>query len=1086
MESGITEPGGKGDEPVDEKRQIVLVGVAQRAVHLDGFPADAPGELAGTGLGPARQQGPPARFGIVVHLAQHLLHGGPRDLQMNEEIDGTVLQRLETADRPPELFARPEMGHRHLEGGSGRADHFHRRKGGRVIQCPGQRRRHPRAAGEHRIRRHRHRLEPQFGEKAAVGAPSMLDDQPFGIGRQTTEDHLLRLAGDDQKRVGQIGAQDPALAAAEDAFLEEGASRSKVVLAALLPGEDRHRLAGRQAGEELAGSGGAGGRQQPTGQDRTRDEGLGHHPPPHRLGDRAGRERTEPGTPHLFRQHQAEQTGLGHPLPDRAIRRRLSAAAPPGAASAPGPVEQADGGLAEQRPFLFGNPFAHPSAALPPGRPVSPYRPPGRPQLYAVPRLCPESPGPESPGLESPAASWQARRRRGPPGRRAMERGRRTARDSGHADIVWRPDPEAMRETALHRFMDAHGIADYEALLARADRDPEWFHAAVFDFFDLRLSRSWDRILDVSAGIEHARWCVGAETNITLSTLARHRDTDRRHRPALRFLGQEGERRELSYAELDAEVARVAGGLRRLGLGPGDRIALFLPMVPEAVVAMHAIFRIGAVAVPLFSGFGPEAVRTRLADAGAAAVFTAGAMMRRGRRVPLLETLEAATRGLDRLRHVILVDGGFRHDRGLPVTAMAELDGSEEERRIEILAADSPLLLVYTSGTTGRPKGSVQTHCGFMVKTCIDFGLCFDFRPGDGLFWMSDIGWVVGPILFTMPLLLGGTVLIADGTPDHPGPDRYWRLVEDLGTTHLGIAPTIVRSYMRLADGGGIDAVPFSRLRAVVSTGEPWTEAAWHWAFERICRRRIPILNYAGGTEMAGGILAGTTITPLKPLSFGGPIPGMGADIADATGRSLPPGEKGELVLRRPSISLTRGLWRDEQRYLETYWRQIPGCWRHGDLAARDEDGFWYLFGRSDDTIKLAGKRTGPSEIEAILTSTGEVTEAAAVGVPDPLKGEALLCFVVPRPGVEAGPALLARLADAVTRGMGAAFRPKHVFAVTDLPRTRNMKIMRRAVRAVWLGEPPGDLSSLVNPEALEEIRELGARGRETPEEEMR
>ncbi len=1077
MEGGIAEPGRKGDEPVDEKRQIVLVGVAQRAVHLDGFPADPSGELAGTGLGPARQQGTATRFGIPVHLAQHLLHGGPCDLQMDEEIDGTVLQRLEAADRPPELFARSEMGQRHLEGGSGGADHFRRRDGGRVIQGPGQPPRHLRAAGEYRVRRHRHGLEPQFRKKAAVGARSMLDDQPFGIGGQTAEDYLLRLAGDEQQRVGQIGAQDPALAAAEDVLLEEGVARSKLVLAALLPGEDRHRLAGHQAGEELTGRCGADGRQQPAGQHRARDERLGHHPPPHRLGDRAGGERTEPGTAHLFRQHQAEQAGLGHLLPDRPVRRRLPSAPPSGAAGAPGPVEQADGGLAEQRPFLFFHPFRHPSAALPRADRHPPRRHPGRRQLYAVPRLCPESPG-----LESPAASWQAHRIAGPQGRRAMQQGRRTARDAGHPDIVWRPDPEAMRDTALLRFMDAQDIADYEALVGRADRDPEWFHAAIFDFFDLRLTRSWDRILDVSAGIEHARWCIGAETNITLSTLARHRDTDRWHRPALRFRGQEGERRELSYAELDAEVARVAGGLRRLGLGRGDRIALFLPMVPEAVVALHAIFRIGAVAVPLFSGFGPEAVRTRLVDAGAAAVFTAGAMTRRGRRVPLLETLEAAARGLDRLRHVILVDDGFRDDRGIPVTAMAELDGSEEERRIEILAADSPLLLVYTSGTTGRPKGSVQTHCGFMVKTCIDFGLCFDFRPGDGLFWMSDIGWVVGPILFTVPLLLGATVLIADGTPDHPGPDRYWRLVEDLGTTHLGIAPTIVRGYMRLADGGGIDAMSFSRLRAVVSTGEPWTETAWHWAFERICRRRVPILNYAGGTEMAGGILAGTMITPLKPLSFGGAIPGMSADIADATGRSLPPGEKGELVLRRPSISLTRGLWRDEERYLETYWRQIPGCWRHGDLAARDEDGFWYLFGCSDDTIKLAGKRTGPSEIEAILTSTGEVTEAAAVGVPDPLKGEALLCFVVLRPGVEAGPALLARLADAVTRGMGAAFRPKHVFAVTDLPRTRNMKIMRRAVRAAWLGEPPGDLSSLVDPGVLEEIRALGERAREMRE----
>jgi acetyl-CoA synthetase len=327
---------------------------------------------------------------------------------------------------------------------------------------------------------------------------------------------------------------------------------------------------------------------------------------------------------------------------------------------------------------------------------------------------------------------------------------------------------------------------------------------------------------------------------------------------------------------------------------------------------------------------------------------------------------------------------------------------------------------------------------------------------------------MMGPWLILGSLLLGGTMVLYEGAPDTPGPDRLWRMVADHKVTIMGVSPTLVRGLMAAGDDlpGRHD---LSSLRVLGGTGEPWNPGPFKWYFEKVGGGRIPVINYTGGTEISGGILCGNVLSRLRPCSFAGPLPGMAADVLDEQGHSVRE-QVGELAIRQPWPGMTRGFWGDNERYLETYWSRFPGVWVHGDWAYVADDGLWYVLGRSDDTIKIAGKRLGPAEVESVLVGSPDVAEAAAIGVPDELKGEVLVCFVVLRPGVGAGPELARRLMDMVAGALGKPLRPQAVEFVVELPRTRNAKILRRVVKAVYLGMEPGDLSSLENPSAIEAI----------------
>lgn len=648
-------------------------------------------------------------------------------------------------------------------------------------------------------------------------------------------------------------------------------------------------------------------------------------------------------------------------------------------------------------------------------------------------------------------------------------------------DAVWRPDRGTVENANLTRFMRALGVDGFEQLNERAGADPGWFHDALIRFLDYRFEQPYEKVLDLGEGLPFARWCVGGTTNVVLNCIDRWRGTARYTRTALVWEGEDGAVQAWSLADLDREACRLGWGLRRLGLGRGDVVGMYLPNLPQAAVAMLAVAKIGGIVLPMFSGFGADAIAQRLGDGQAKALITVDGSLRRGKPVGAKAVADEALPQCPGVRHVVVLDHlatghGWREGRDHwwhELVAGAPDDCAAVPT--EAMPADAPFLLMFTSGTTGKPKGVVHSHCGFPVKTALDLSICMDLKPEDRFLWMSDMGWLVGPILVFGGLLVGSTVVLAEGAPNYPQPDRLWRLIERHRVSYLGLAPTVARLSMSIADDA-LGALDLASLRVIVSTGEPWTPEAWRWTFERVGRCRVPLLNYSGGTEV-GGILTGTVIHPLKPCAFAGPVPGTGADVVDAEGASAGPGVMGELVMRSPSIGLTRGLWHDRERYLQSYWSRLPGMWVHGDFASRDADGMWYVHGRSDDTLKIAGKRTGPSEIEALLMDTGLLQDAAAIGVPDPVKGTAVVCLCVPRSGIEKAGAAEA-LSAAVAAGLGGAFRPARVVFVDDLPRTRNMKTMRRVIRAAWLGDDPGDLSTLVNPESVQAIRAaLAAQG---------
>lgn len=640
--------------------------------------------------------------------------------------------------------------------------------------------------------------------------------------------------------------------------------------------------------------------------------------------------------------------------------------------------------------------------------------------------------------------------------------------EEGHA---WWPSPEMVETSNLTAFIRHCGAADYDDLLAWSVVEPEPFYKKLFEFVDFRFTKPFTQAMDASRGIEHTRWCSGGQTNVVLNCLDKWRETPTARKTVLEWRGENGEQLSRTYAELDEEVSQQAAGLRRLGIAPGDVVAIYLPNIPEAVVALLAVPKIGGIVLPLFSGFGADAVASRLNDAEAKAVITVDGSYRRGRVVAGKAVIDEARSRVPSLRHVVMCHRAEAPMAWDPLTDHHWRDvlaGGVGDRTTLALEADTPYLLVYTSGTTGKPKGVVHTHCGFPVKTVLDLGICMDFKPSDRILWMSDMGWLVGPILVYGTTLMGGTMVLVEGTPDYPRADRIWQIVSDERISYLGVAPTIARSFM---GGPTFDARRYdlSSLRIFVSTGEAWTPEAWSWLFEMIGKTRVPIINFSGGTEM-GGIVTSVVTHPIKPCSFTRPVPGTDAAVFDEDGNEAPPGTVGELVMRHAPIGLTQSLWHDEKRYMESYWSTWPGVWHHGDFAVRDADGYYYLLGRSDDTLKIAGKRTGPSEIEALLLGTGVVKEVAAIGVPDPVKGTALVCVCVPRE-MPSATEIVDALTGAVTAGLGAPFRPKEVLLTADLPKTRNMKIMRRVVRAVYLGQDPGDLSSLVNPEAVEELR---------------
>ncbi|MDQ3928026.1 MAG: AMP-binding protein, partial [Chloroflexota bacterium] len=471
------------------------------------------------------------------------------------------------------------------------------------------------------------------------------------------------------------------------------------------------------------------------------------------------------------------------------------------------------------------------------------------------------------------------------------------------------------------------------------------------------------------------------------------------------------------------------------------------------------------------SGYAAPSVASRLNDCEAKVLVTADGFTRRGKPVAMKEVADEAAAASPSVEKVIV---HRRLGRDVPWDSARDIwwddlvEGQPDSLQSERTGAEDLYMIIYTSGTTGRPKGAQHAHCGFPIKGAQDMAHCFDVQPGDILFWFTDIGWMMGPWAISGALMLGATLFMYDGTPDCPEPDRVWAMVERHRITHLGISPTAIRALMAQGDEW-VDKHDLSSLMFLGSTGEPWNPDPWWWYFRKVGGSRCPIINYSGGTEISGGILSCIPLLPIKPASFNAPVPGMAADVVNDSGEPVR-GAVGELALRGPWPGMTRGFWRDPERYIETYFSRIPGLWVHGDWAQIDEHGYWYILGRSDDTIKVAGKRLGPAEVESAAVSHPHVKEAAAIGVPDELKGESVVVFAVLGPGARPSDELRSEITAAIVGQLGKSLAPKRVLFVSDLPKTRNAKIMRRIIRARYLGEALGDTSSLENPAAVEEI----------------
>jgi len=638
------------------------------------------------------------------------------------------------------------------------------------------------------------------------------------------------------------------------------------------------------------------------------------------------------------------------------------------------------------------------------------------------------------------------------------------------ASIVWRPTPEYVNRSRLQQLIRRHGLPDYDALFRRSIEDLDWFWTAVNEDLGLHWLRPYTRVRDSSKGVAWTQWWVNGQYNYVENCLDRHlpRLSDK---VAIHYEGEEGTVRSLTYREVYGETCRLVNALRHLGIGKGDRVGIYMPMTPECAIAMLAVGRLGAIVIPIFSGYGASAVATRLADAEACALITADGFPRRGQPVPLKETADEALRSVPSVKQVIV---HRRMGRAVSWTAGRDhwweelVTGEAPEAALEVTSAEDPCMIIYTSGTTGRPKGTVHVHGGFPIKATMDMAYGSDIQEHDVMFWLTDLGWMMGPWQIIGVSTLGGTMLLYDGAVDFPTPDRLWAMLARHRVTVLGISPTAIRGLMRHGEAL-VHGHDLSTLRLLGSTGEPWNPEPWLWYFQQVGGGRCPVLNYSGGTEISGGILGCTVLQPQKPCCFTGPVLGMDVEVYDEQGHAVR-GAVGELVIRQPWPGMTRGFWRDPARYLDTYWSRWPNVWVHGDWVRVDEDGFWFIQGRSDDTIKVAGKRIGPAEVESALVAHPAVSEAAAIGVPHELKGEVVVCFVVLKPGVEASAELRDALLGAVTAQLGKALRPEHVYFVGDLPKTRNAKIMRRLIRAKYLGANLGDVSSLENPQAVEEI----------------
>ncbi len=632
---------------------------------------------------------------------------------------------------------------------------------------------------------------------------------------------------------------------------------------------------------------------------------------------------------------------------------------------------------------------------------------------------------------------------------------------------VFEPPKELVEKSNVKRWVDEHGIKSYDELLEKA-QDLEWFWGEAAK--ELEWFKPWEKVLEWKP--PYAKWFIGGKINIVHNALDRHMGTPRENKIAYIWEGEPGDVRKLTYRDLHAEVNKLANALKNLEIKKGDRVGIYLPMIPELPIAMLACAKIGAIHSVVFSGFSAKALRGRLNDSGAKALITCDGSYWRGKINPIKRSADEALEDAPSVEKVIVAK---RTGEKIPMKEGRDVWWNEitreqpTEAKTEVMDSEDILYILYTSGTTGRPKGVIHVHGGYAVGVHRTLKWVFDLKDDDIWWCAADIGWVTGhSYIVYAPLMLGVTSFMFEGTLGHPQPDRWWSLIDKYGITVFYTSPTAIRAHMKLGDEWP-KKHDMSSLRLLGTVGEPINPEAWIWYYKFIGKERCQIMDTWWQTESGTFCISPLPITPLKPGSATKPLPGFTADVYDEKGKSIT-GAGGYLVQLTPWPAMLRGLYKDPERYKKFYWSKFPDTYLAGDVARRDEDGYFWIQGRADDVLNVSGHRIGNSEVESALVSHEKVAEAAVIGKPHEMKGESITAFVVLKKSVEPSEELRTELREYVAKEIGKIARPDEIFFVKDVPKTRSGKIMRRVIRAKALGEPVGDISTLANPEAVEEI----------------
>ncbi|MCV0367006.1 MAG: AMP-binding protein [Nitrosopumilus sp.] len=634
------------------------------------------------------------------------------------------------------------------------------------------------------------------------------------------------------------------------------------------------------------------------------------------------------------------------------------------------------------------------------------------------------------------------------------------------------PTEKQIHESNIFQFMKKHNIDSLEDLSHKAKNNLEWYWESVDKDIGIVWDKPYTKTLDMSKGIAWSKWFVDGKTNIYTSSVEKFAKSNP-EKIAYYFESEDGRTSKITYSELNSKVSKLANALKSFGIKKGDVIAIYLPMIEEAILAILAASKIGAVQTTIFSGYSSQSLHVRLQDCRAKILFVSDGFHRKGKPISQKQIMENAVKNTS-IEKIIVVSykGIDKYIESENTISFKKIVSDETDLcDTEVMDSEDPLFILYTSGTTGNPKGVIHSHGGFSVFAGHQSAYLIDTHENDILFWPADIGWITGLVWNVYGLLImGASAVIYDGALDFPTSNRIWKMMSDYNATIFGISPTAVRLFKK-NNVEPLKSHSLDKIKNIPTTGEPLDEDSWWWLFEKVGNKKIPIMNLSGGTEIGGAMLSVFPGMKLKPSSVGIPVPGMDIDAFDDDGNSVK-GENGYLVIKSPWPAMTRGLLNDDVKYIETYWSRFENIWFHGDYVYVDEDNLWYMRGRTDDVINVSGHRMSTVEIEHIVISHDDISDAASIAIPDELTGEAIVIFVVTDKTLNID--LESEISNYVSEKIGKVAKPKYIFRLTELPKTRTGKIMRRLLKSKLLGKKLGDLSSLENPHVLDEIRKLG------------